>query len=177
MQVVCIDPGISNLGICHLRISVDGDHIAHIDVLHAEKLNLTELTLERHIADRVAAFLDRFEPLFGLADVILVEQQPPGGGGETVAALIYQRHKAKVKHLSPRTLHRDYDRRKARVVQLTTPYLASHPEFGNTERKHDIADAMLLGLYHASRMQETSRCSAARAIALAAGFERFACKI
>ena len=111
------------------------------------------------MCDWVNHFLLRHKPVFDAAKVVLIERQPPRGFRCT-EQLLYaaMRHKARL--VAPASIHSffhtaslSYDDRKRRMVAIAKQRFADSKVATQalaSQRSHDIADAMLMGVYFAS---------------------------
>ena len=90
-------------------------------------------------------------------DVLLIERQPPGGIKD-VEALLASAYRSKVTMISPNSMHKffkishlSYDDRKIFTETHAHPYLAGFPDYMALDRKHDVADALCMCLFHAAK--------------------------
>ena len=162
MIIVSIDVGYVNLGLT--RATVDECfNVSFIDVI---KINLRHTRHTRvpaceckiphtnETCDRIAHFLQEYEPILGSAETILIERQPIMGLKD-VEGLIMSANRSRTILVSPNSMHRffgiskfTYDERKVRTEKIAEKYVGHMEEYQNLERKHDIADAVCLCLYH-----------------------------
>lgn len=110
--------------------------------------------------DRVAHFIQENKEMFDEADYILIERQPPMGLKD-IEALLMSAYRHKVKLLSPNRLHKhfrishkDYEERKKAVVDIAAPHLSHICGYINQARRHDIADAACMCIYHLTKIKE-----------------------
>jgi hypothetical protein len=157
-HVVCIDPGITSVGLVAGYINEDGTAAAVHTCAVVNMMTCTAGTLTaRHVHTYISNFFDDYNNLFASADDIVIERQPPQSAGAPVELLFRERFVSKCLFIHPATLHSrfklmgyTYDGRKQRSVRLAqdflrsiqaTPALAS---MAAMERQHDCADACLL---------------------------------
>jgi hypothetical protein len=106
---------------------------------------------ERCIPDYIDHFVQE-HPFLHEADIILLERQPPVGI-TNVQDLLFVRFRKKVKLISPNAVHsffklnNNYDFRKKQTEEIAKLYLSDIFQYNDNERKHDIADAMVMILY------------------------------
>ena len=162
MIIVSIDVGYVNLGLT--RATVDECfNVSFIDVI---KINLRHTRHTRvpaceckiphtnETCDRIAHFLQEYEPILGSAETILIERQPIMGLKD-IEGLIMSANRSRTILVSPNSMHRffgiskfTYDERKVQTEKIAEKYVGHMEEYQNLERKHDIADAVCLCLYH-----------------------------
>ena len=137
------------------------DKVARIDLarcLHSRvPASLCTLYHSNATCDRVAHFLQEWDPWLTKAHAVLIERQPPGGFKD-VEALLQHCLRDKVHVIQPQSVHAhfglpqgDYDRRKELTVALASPYMLGVAGWGGLERKHDVADAMCQLLWWLSK--------------------------
>ena len=125
---------------------VDIRHILHKRVpAHECKIPHTCET-----CDRVAHFIQEYEPFFDEADKILIERQPPTGLKD-IEALIMSRYRSKTLLISPNKMHKhygiarfDYERRKVKTEELAEEHVSHLDTYQCQERKHDMADSVCI---------------------------------
>lgn len=162
MILVSIDIGYVNLGLTRAvvdecfnlsfidAVKIDLRHARHTRVPASEcKIPHTNET-----CDRIAHFIQEYEPILGSADQILIERQPIMGFKD-VEGLIMSAYRSKTTLISPNSMHRffgisklSYDKRKVQTENIAEKYVGHMEEYSNLERKHDIADAVCLCVYH-----------------------------
>lgn len=157
MNIVGIDVGYSNLGLVSVTIDKEYEIIPNF----VKRVNLKNVRCHcrdvphtNEVGDLVAHFIHVYQNIFNDADVILMERQPPGGL-TNIESLLFYIFRKKIKLISPNSLQKhfgigyyDYDRRKIEIEKLATPYLEKFENFSGQVRKHDIADAFCLILFH-----------------------------
>lgn len=168
IRVVCIDPGIHNMGVAYLSIALGTGAVV---CSRAVREDITTFDCGRggcplgHSAtmvDWVDHFLHRHSVALGEADVVIIERQPPHGF-RCCEQLLFKAVRGKARLLHPASLHAcfcvrslDYDQRKARMVQIAREHFGGNEMVAEAlaaPRAHDIADAMLMGL-HFARSEE-----------------------
>lgn len=167
--IVSIDVGINNMAI--ISSTIVNNTIISIDT--CELVNIKEETINccnpkcilghtKSAIDWVNHFIYKFKKQLDLANVILIEQQPPGGL-QHIEILIIKEYRNKIINVSPRSLHTwmlleqntSYEKRKEKMEQRAEPYLKNTPAWKkNTERKHDLADALCFILFHLEKNKE-----------------------
>lgn len=105
--------------------------------------------------DRVEHFIQEHSSLLDQADRIFIERQPLGGLIH-VEQLLYFRFRHKAVLCSPVKMHKwlgirglTYEQRKEQTVLKAKPYLSKFADFNETDRQHDMADAMCFILLQA----------------------------
>jgi|TARA_R110002073_G_scaffold181876_1_gene340190 hypothetical protein len=180
MIIVSIDVGYVNLGLT--RATVDECfNVSFIDVI---KINLRHTRHTRvpaceckiphtnETCDRIAHFLQEYEPILGSAETILIERQPIMGLKD-VEGLIMSANRSRTILVSPNSMHRffgiskfTYDERKVQTEKIAEKYVGHMEEYQNLERKHDIADAVCLCLYHVDGLKREADTKRRRSGAL-----------
>ena len=171
MILVGIDVGYVNMGV--FRAVVDDSF--YIYFRHAFRSDITlmrhnripahmcQIPHTRETCDRVAHFIQDNEDILEEADCILIERQPPMGLKD-VEALIMSRFRNKAILISPNKLHKflmintyDYEERKVHTEKIAREYLSSIYTFTNEVRRHDMADAACMCIFHADKLREQQR--------------------
>ena len=154
MKILAIDIGYHNMGLVLAEADIKG---SEIDVEFVKKVNLTgyKYIYSNGIVDLVPLFVDSHKYIFDAAETILIERQPPGGL-TNIETLLHYMFKDKVVLVSPVSMHThfgmrhlNYDQRKERTIEIANKYLNEDIPY---ERKHDIADALCMILYHNFRI-------------------------
>jgi len=149
MKILAIDIGYHNMGI----VLADSDAGPKIRVEYVKKVSLSDYKYiySNDIVDLVPLFVEDHKELFDSAEKILIERQPPGGF-TNVEILLHYMFKDKVSLISPVSMHThfgmrhlNYDQRKERTVSIAEKYIEDEIPY---ERKHDIADALCMIVYH-----------------------------
>jgi hypothetical protein len=149
MKILAIDIGYHNMGLVLARCGKG----PKIDVKYIKKVNLEDYKHLRSndIVDLVPLMVDDHRDIFDEAETILIERQPPGGFTNIEVLLNYM-FRDKVKLVSPVSMHThfgmrhlNYDERKERTTSLAERYTNIDIPY---ERKHDIADAICMLMYH-----------------------------
>jgi hypothetical protein len=157
-QVVCIDPGITSVGLVAGYINQDGTAAAVHTCAVVNIMDCTgSLFTARHVHTYISNFFHDYNDLFAAADDIVIERQPPQSAGAPVELLFRERFGSKCVFIHPATLHSrfklmgyTYDGRKQRSVLLAQDFLSSIQatraleSMAAMERQHDCADACLL---------------------------------
>ena len=171
MVLIGIDVGYVNMGV--VRAVVDDSfnlHFTHafrsdITLMRHNRIPVHMCTIPhtRETCDRVAHFIQENEDMFEEADCILIERQPPMGLKD-VEALIMSRFRNKAILISPNRLHKflkintyDYEERKVHTEQIASKYLNGMETFANEVRKHDMADAACMCIFHADKLRDEQR--------------------
>ena len=149
MKVLSIDIGYHNMGLV-VAESLSGPKI---DVKFMKKVSLGDYKYIRSndFVDIIPLFVEDHQEIFDSAEHILIERQPPGGF-QNIEILLHYMFKEKVSLVSPVSMHvhfgmrhLDYDQRKERTVSIAENYINGDIPY---ERKHDIADALCMIVYH-----------------------------
>ena len=172
--ILCVDIGIHHLGLAGLLfddeynlIRVVGiDMINITEFIHPEGINFENCHLHhtKTFTDWMEHVFYTYSHVFDGVDSIIIERQPPQGL-VAVEQLIFSKYRDKCELVSPNSMHKhfnighmDYDRRKIAVTNISTHYILLSDvfytenqkvlsEYNSFERKHDIADAICLGIY------------------------------
>jgi hypothetical protein len=153
MKILAIDIGYHNMGL----VLAEAGKGPKIEVEFIKKVSLEDYKhiYSNDIVDLVPLFVDAHKYIFESADTILIERQPPGGF-TNIEVLLHYMFKHKVILVSPVSMHThfgmrhlNYDQRKERTVEIANKYLNEDIPY---ERKHDIADALCMILYHNFRI-------------------------
>ena len=166
-SILCIAVGVVNLGLSALiadAITLKIKKIVGIDlvditkILHPEHIPECKCTLNhtKTFTDWMEHLFQYYNDIFEAVDKIIIERQPPKGF-VVVEQLIYSKYRNKCELISPRSLHKffdlstEYDIRKEESVEIASRHLERvHPiyqEFNKFNRKHDISDSILMGLF------------------------------
>ncbi len=154
MKILAIDIGYHNMGLVLAEAEIKG---SNIDVEFIKKVNLEDYKYiySNDIVDLVPLFVDAHKYIFDAAETILIERQPPGGF-TNIETLLHYMFKDKVVLVSPVSMHThfgmrhlNYEQRKERTVEIATKYLKEDIPY---DRKHDIADALCMIIYHHFRV-------------------------
>ena len=152
MKVLAIDIGYHNMGLvvaeCGKGPKIKVDYIKKVTLEDYKYIKTNDMV------DLVPLFVEDHRDIFDEADTILIERQPPGGF-TNIEILLHYMFRDKVVLVSPVSMHThfgmrhlDYDQRKDRTVTIANKYIEDIPY----ERKHDIADALCMILYHNFRV-------------------------
>jgi hypothetical protein len=149
MNVLAIDIGYHNMGL----VIAECGNGPKIVVKYIKKVSLEDYKYiqTNDIVDLVPLMVDDHRDIFNSADTILIERQPPVGF-TNIEVLLHYMFKDKVVLVSPVSMHThfgmrhlNYEERKERTVSLAEKYTEIDIPY---ERKHDIADAICMLLYH-----------------------------
>jgi len=149
MKVLSIDIGYHNMGL----VLAESLPVPNITVEYIKKVSLGDYKYIRsnNFVDLIPLFVEDHQEIFDSADKILIEAQPPGGF-TNIEILLHYMFKEKVSLISPVSMHAhfgmrhlDYDQRKERTVSISEKYIDGDIPY---ERKHDIADALCMIVYH-----------------------------
>jgi hypothetical protein len=149
MKVLAIDIGYHNMGL----VMAECGKGPQIDIEYVKKVSLEDYKYiySNDFVDLIPLFVDEHRSIFEEADTILIERQPPVGFNN-IEILLHYMFKDKVILVSPVSMHThfgmrhlNYEERKERTVSLAEKYTDIDIPY---ERKHDIADAVCMLLYH-----------------------------
>ena len=149
MKILAIDIGYHNMGL----VLADSEAGPKIEVEYVKKVSLGDYKYiqSNDFVDLIPLFVEDHRHIFDAADKILIERQPPGGF-QNIEILLHYMFKDKVTLVSPVSMHThfgmrhlDYDQRKERTVSIAEKYIEGEIPY---ERKHDIADALCMIVYH-----------------------------
>lgn len=136
-NVVSIDIGMYNLGLVCARVHEDltiyVDRVAKVDLAHSMHRRIPAILCKLHhsnaTCDRVAHFIQEWEPWLNGATDILIERQPPTGFKD-IEALLQYCFRDKVHIIQPQSIHShfglphgDYEGRKAITVAIAHHHL------------------------------------------------------
>ena len=173
MKVLSIDIGIKNLGYVfsnaeypEINSKFKSDDIKfNINVIECNRVDITNMTHnivkcqecklhhERCIPDYLDHFIQDHREMFETADIILLERQPPVGI-LNVQDILFMKFRSKILLVNPRSVHlffkmsKDYDTRKLESERIASEYLGHFDNFLFNQRKHDMADAVLMILHY-----------------------------
>ncbi len=141
MFILCIDPGLINLGYCYVHIS---------DTLEIIKRNKKDLIMTgKTISDGVDKWISDEPDIFNYSYKIVIEKQPPTGAALVVQELLYSKFKEKVILLHPLTVAKyfgtikcSYKDRKKSNRKYANEY------FHIGEQSFDICDSLCLSIYY-----------------------------
>lgn len=161
MRILSFDVGVCNLAFVVCEV-MDGK----LDIKNAELVNIMFLTHERvhskncsiphtrEISDRVRHFIQEYEHRWGSPDLVLIERQPIHGI-TSVECLLFQHFRTVAVKISPNQVHRwmgiqhlNYEGRKESSIFHAEPWLSNFSNFQHLERKHDVADALMLVFFY-----------------------------
>lgn len=163
-MLFCVDVGLVNMGVALVEVDHKGVVQCHmagcVDITDFRCRGCCPLRHEAVPVDWVDHFVRDFKDAIAQAQVVLIERQPPGGF-RCVEQLIYKACRDKALLVQPRSFQAhfgvtcmEYDERKQYLVgvaqriyrgsEVATRALAA-------DRAHDVADALLFAVHHASR--------------------------
>ena len=165
-SVVCIDVGVIHLGIMAFTINsitYEFEKMIGYDLMDIRKFPHPEGMCEKDcclnhtktFADWMSHVFQFYEPILEGCTKILIERQPPQGF-VVIEQLIFYKYRQKSELIHPNSVHKflkinqyDYEERKQKVEDIAFPYFrnSQKEEFLAMDRRHDIADALCLGLY------------------------------
>lgn len=172
MRILSFDIGIIHLAAVVVDIPDDAlkrSERIPMAVLHCDLINITEYTHNtvptsecklhhtREITDRVHHMLQEYAPKWRDCEKVLLERQPLCGLVH-VEALLFNHFRQKVAKVSPNAMHKhfglsdDYETRKQQTVAMAHAWL--HDRWTQWERRHDVADALVLAAYWATKERE-----------------------
>ncbi len=165
--IISIDIGYNNLGLVKSTITDS----YKVEVNHVELIDLKAIPhrkVPRHMcclyhtnetADLVAHFIQEYRDILEEADTILIERQPPGGL-TNIEALLFYAFRDRCVLVSPNAMHAhfsigslDYEHRKVETTRIAEEY----HDLSQYTRKHDIADAICMTLFHTHKDRERHR--------------------
>ena len=168
MKNVGVDIGYINMGVVSAELN-DNFELTFYDAFRYNISLIKHNTVPVHectiphtceTCDRVAHFIQENQYLLEDADCILIERQPPMGFKD-IEALLMTKYRSKVKLISPNRLHKflkighlDYEERKVETVKIATPWVDHIHGFKSQVRQHDMADAVCMCIFHASKIKE-----------------------
>jgi hypothetical protein len=159
-KILSIDIGIINLGYVFAEVgeSIKVIECNRVNITHMRHNKIERCNCQLHhdfcIPDYLDHFIQENEHLFEECDIILIERQPIMGL-MNVQDLLFSRFREKVKLISPNKIHKyfgmtkgAYELRKMESESIAKQYLELFTTFETNERKHDMADAMLMIVYY-----------------------------
>ncbi len=152
MFILGIDVGIINLALVQIDIDDATWQIKRVCACH--RVDMTRGCQSRETTDRVVAMVKKFQAVFDTSDVVLIERQPLTGL-TGVEELLFYMFRQKCQKVSPNSMHKffgintlDYEGRKVQTVARARPWLEEQEGWlRNSERQHDMADAMCIILW------------------------------
>lgn len=151
MKVLGIDIGYHNIGLVLADCNKE-----KINVLYIQKVNLASYKTKKtpELSDMIDSFITDYSNIFCQAEQVLIERQPPGGIA-SVEVLLHYIFRDKAVLISPVSMHKhfnighlDYEQRKGRTELIAQKYLNDFEYYNKLSRKHDIADALCMIIYH-----------------------------
>ena len=159
-KILSIDIGILNLGYVFAEVgeSIKVIECNRVNITHMKHNNVQRCNCTLHhdfcIPDYLDHFIQENQYLFEECDIILIERQPIMGL-MNVQDLLFSRFREKVKLISPNKIHKyfgmtkgAYELRKMESELIANEYLQFFTTFVSNQRKHDMADAMLMIVYY-----------------------------
>lgn len=167
VRVVCIDPGITSVGLFGASLNTGDRTIVNIFLCETVDMRAA-FGKAGHLHSYIDAFFAAYAETLAGADLLLVERQPFASAGFPLELLLRERFGEKCTFLHPATLLKhygtagfQYDARKRMNVQMATAALqhwaSKHlPGAGDAlshvrtlDRQHDCLDACLFFMYYA----------------------------
>lgn len=171
MYVLCVDPGIVNVGLVWARLDSVPNHPLK-EFFWAKCVEITAIKPEdggTHTYDKMKAFFKMYSLQFSQADKIICELQPPGSAGDKIEFMMRERFSDKLVFVAPQTLHKTFslrgprDLRKKNAEQIAASWLkqkgcedAWNEVVKSEKRNHDCADAVLLLIYYLTTLCQAS---------------------
>lgn len=142
MFILCIDPGLINLGYSYVDTSSN-----KIKIIKRNKVDL--IMTGKTISDGVDKWISENKDMFNYSYKIVIEKQPPTGAALVVQELLYSKFKEKVILLNPLTVAKyfgttkcTYKDRKRANRKYANEY------FDIKEDSFDICDSLCLSVYY-----------------------------
>lgn len=179
--IMCIDIGLVHLGVSVTLVSDDylSREVIWIDLIDLTAFRHRHTTREecpiphtRNFADWVEHFVQDHLSFFNHSDLILIEKQPPQGL-VAVEQLLFARFRAKTQLIHPRRVHAylrighlTYEDRKQAVVKIVERELPEkmREQFSFYERKHDMADSLVMMMYYCAQKAVEEKRARQRAL-------------
>lgn len=178
-SALCIDIGIQHLGFVGIEYD---DEYRFKKILGIDMIDITQFhhpdgicrdTCHLYHTKTFADWMDhvfyKYDNIFEGVDTIVIERQPPMGL-TVIEQLIFYKWRNKSVLVSPNSMHKHfnighmtYERRKEATMNIMQYYLSFVNtedilnEYYSFERKHDIADALCLGVYWLAKMNADCR--------------------
>jgi hypothetical protein len=171
MIIIGIDVGYHNMAMvvsetdAELNVCAKAVHFVDITKIPHKRVCTRDCKIPhtREVADLMAHFIQEYGHILHSADTILVERQPPTGLTQIETLLLFL-YRDKTKLVSPNAMHShfninhyEYENRKIHTTKLADPYLGELATYSRATRKHDMADAMCLILFHVHPEKERIR--------------------
>ena len=141
MFILCIDPGLINLGYCYVDTS------STLTIIKKNKVDL--IIPGKTISDGVDKWISEENDIFNNSYKIVIERQPPTGAALVVQEILYSKFKEKVILLHPLTVAKyfgtvkcSYKERKKVNRKYANEY------FKIQETSFDICDSLCLSVYY-----------------------------
>jgi hypothetical protein len=146
--LISIDIGYSNLAMVVLETNFIEFKVKGLHTVNLKDYNESQVHLN------LKKFINSYDELFYNANLILIERQPPVGLTNIQDVIAYN-YSSKVKIICPRSMHKhfmisnlNYELRKKNTIKIADSYLENFDIYKENMRKHDLADALCLGLYY-----------------------------
>ena len=155
-QILCIDPGIINLGLC--IVSVEGSKAS---LLEYAKIDLTEMRArQRTLSEKVKTFCDNYASKIENSLYIVIEKQPPVSAALVIQELIYtflSKRADDIIFVNPLTvasyfgtLRLSYKERKLENIKRANKYFETL-----NSTNPDICDAACISIYFTEKLAES----------------------
>ena len=171
--ILCIDIGIVHLGFAGIIFDEEYnfERVFGVDMIDITEFHhpegVTHETCHLHHTKTFTDWLEhvfwKYEHIFDGVDGIIIERQPPQGL-VAIEQLIFSKYRNKCELVSPNSMHKyfginhmTYERRKEATMNIATYHISDQTvlaEYHSFERKHDIADAICLGLHWLKRKHD-----------------------
>lgn len=175
MRILSFDVGICNLAfvVCEIHPEtgdcvVEAVELANLTCLSHDRVSkeLCSIHHTNELGDRFNHFVQEYEHMWGSPDLVLIERQPIRGI-TAIESFLFQLFRSVAVKISPGQVHRwmhinhlDYDGRKESAVFHADPWLSIFSSYQKHERRHDMADALMLVFFHLAQlgpMEESCR--------------------
>jgi len=167
--ILCIDIGVINLGLAGI---VCDNNYKFREVVGIDLIDITtfaycskncKLNHTKTFSDWMEHIFEYYQEVFDNVDKIILERQPPCGF-VVIEQLIYSRYRNKCELVCPKSIHKfynishkSYENRKLFMEEKAFNHISSDyikKEFLSFNRKHDLADAICMGIYWLSLYHE-----------------------
>ena len=158
----CVDVGMYNLGLAFMSHDESWRRITVVEVGLVDLVRQGAGSRSKEPCDRLEKFFASTSLPFRACEAIFVERQPLVGM-KAIEQLIFWRFRDRAHLISPNSVQArfgitkrlgfGYDERKVAVTRIAGSYLAKHgsrlsrARWGRLQRKHDVADAIVMGMY------------------------------
>jgi hypothetical protein len=172
LRIACIDVGMQNLGVAIMSFDNEWrcpriEHIERVDLTALDRELAPECFAGNEPRDRVERFIALFGPLLATCRQGIYIERQPVAGLKAVEQLLYKAYEGHAHLVSPNAIHAalrygkrdgyEYADRKRFVTALSDLFVARTPGAASPgaiaswhlldERRHDVADAIVIGLW------------------------------